>query len=181
MKKVLLSMVVIAGLAIGTTSCGKTKEAAKDSVEATKEAVKTTGDAVKNAANTAKDAVATGVVKVVIDRNDARKFNLSEIKVKAGQKVTLTLNHTGKMAKNVMGHNFLLLEKGVDVSKFATKAMAAKANDYIPAEGVIAHTALIGGGETTTVTFVAPAKGTYDFICSFPGHYGIMKGKFIVE
>ena len=40
---------------------------------------------------------------------------------------------------------------------------------------------LIGGGEETTVTFDAPAKGTYDFICSFPGHYALMKGKFIVE
>ena len=25
-----------------------------------------------------------------------------------------------------------------------------------------------------------PAKCTYDFICSFPGHSGLMKGKFIV-
>ncbi|MCA9748564.1 MAG: azurin, partial [Romboutsia sp.] len=23
--------------------------------------------------------------------------------------------------------------------------------------------------------------GTYDFMCSFPGHYSVMKGKFIVE
>ncbi|MEM6771051.1 MAG: plastocyanin/azurin family copper-binding protein, partial [Bacteroidota bacterium] len=27
----------------------------------------------------------------------------------------------------------------------------------------------------------APAAGEYDFICTFPGHYGVMKGKFIVE
>ncbi|HBX64839.1 MAG TPA: azurin, partial [Balneolaceae bacterium] len=26
-----------------------------------------------------------------------------------------------------------------------------------------------------------PEAGTYDFICSFPGHYALMKGKFIVE
>ena len=40
---------------------------------------------------------------------------------------------------------------------------------------------MIGGGQTTSITFTAPAAGTYDFICSFPGHSGLMKGKFIVE
>ena len=29
--------------------------------------------------------------------------------------------------------------------------------------------------------FLPPKKGVYDFICSFPGHYAMMKGKFIVE
>jgi azurin len=40
---------------------------------------------------------------------------------------------------------------------------------------------MLGGGETTTIAFTAPAAGTYDYICSFPGHYGMMKGKLIVE
>ncbi|MBT8261281.1 MAG: azurin, partial [Bacteroidia bacterium] len=38
-----------------------------------------------------------------------------------------------------------------------------------------------GGGQSTSVTFMAPEVGTYDFICSFPGHSALMKGKFIVE
>ena len=40
---------------------------------------------------------------------------------------------------------------------------------------------MIGGGETDVIEFPAPEKGTYEFLCSFPGHYGMMKGKFIVE
>jgi azurin len=80
-----------------------------------------------------------------------------------------------------MGHNFVLLTKGTDIAKFATAAMNAKATEYIPSKGVIAHTKLIGGGESTTIKFTVSAKGTYDFICSFPGHYAMMKGKFIVE
>ena len=51
MKRVLLSMVVLAGLAITTTSCGKAKDAAKNGIEATKDAAKATGDAVKDAAD----------------------------------------------------------------------------------------------------------------------------------
>lgn len=117
---------------------------------------------------------------IVINSDDQMKFDLSEIKVKAGEKIKLTLNHTGKLPKNAMGHNFVLLTKGTDVTTFSQAAMNAKDTEYIPAKGVLAHTNLIGGGESTTVEFTAPAKGTYDFICSFPGHYAMMKGKFIV-
>lgn len=114
--------------------------------------------------------------------NDQMKFDKSELKVKAGQKVTLNFKHTGKMSKDVMGHNFVLLKQGTDLADFATKAVKAKDNDYIPAgDEVIVHTKVLGGGENTSITFDAPEKGTYDFICSFPGHYSMMKGKFIVE
>ncbi|MFN4762913.1 azurin [Gillisia sp. Q332] len=125
--------------------------------------------------------VTAPVRTITLNSNDQMKFDKTEIRVKAGEKIKLTLNHTGKFAKNVMGHNFVLLEKGTDVAKFATAAMNNKATEYIPANGVLAHTKLIGGGESTTVEFTVPAKGTYDFICSFPGHYAMMKGKFIVE
>lgn len=125
--------------------------------------------------------VNSSVKTIVINSNDQMRFDTSEIKVKAGEKVRLTLNHTGKLPKTAMGHNFVLLQKGVDMADFAMKAMNAKASDYIPAKGVIAHTKLIGGGESTTIEFTAPAKGTYQFMCSFPGHYAMMKGKFIVE
>ncbi len=125
--------------------------------------------------------VTTPAKTIVINSNDQMRFDKSEIRVKAGEKIKLTLNHTGKLPKNAMGHNFVLLEKGVDMADFAMKAMNAKDNQYIPAKGVIAHTKLIGGGESTTIEFTAPAKGTYEFLCSFPGHYAMMKGKFIVE
>lgn len=123
------------------------------------------------------------VVEVLLTGNDQMKYNLKEIKVKAGQKVKLTLKHVGQLDENVMGHNFVLLKQGTDLAQFAQKAMAAKSNDYIPenTDKVIAHTEMIGGGEETTIEFEAPAAGTYDFICSFPGHYIQMQGKFIVE
>lgn len=121
-------------------------------------------------------------VEIVIEGNDQMKFNLSEIKVNAGDTVVLTLKHVGKLPKAAMGHNWVLLTKGTEVGTFAGKAMRARETDYIPeGDEIIVHTALIGGGEETTVEFVVPAKGEYDFICSFPGHFSLMKGKFIVE
>ncbi|WP_018624691.1 azurin [Kangiella aquimarina] len=120
---------------------------------------------------------------VVVNSNDAMKFDVSEIKVKAGEEIKLTLNHTGKLAKDVMGHNFVVLAQGTDVQAFANAAIQAKANDYIPEgnDSVLAHTKVIGGGESDTITFTLKEKGTYEFICSFPGHSFMMKGVIIVE
>lgn len=174
MKRIFLSTVL--GLAV-LASCNSGGEKApatpeKPAVEETKPeepvVVEETTDATANV--------------IELESNDKMQFNKAEIKVKAGQEVTLKLVHTGKMPKEAMGHNFVLLAQGTDLAEFAQKAMAAKATDYIPAgDAVLAHTKVIGGGESDEITFTAPAVGTYDFICSFPGHYSIMKGKFIVE
>lgn len=128
-------------------------------------------------------AVNGQVVEVSISGNDQMQFNKNEIRVKAGQTVRLTLNHVGEMSEKVMGHNWVLLKKGTDIPEFGNAAASAKENDYIPqgTDKVIAHTEIIGGGESVTIEFQAPEAGTYDFICSFPGHYALMKGKFIVE
>lgn len=123
-------------------------------------------------------------VNLALTGNDLMKFDKTEFTVKSGQEVTLTLRHIGKGNIQIMGHNFVLLNEGVAIPSFSAKAASAgKAKDWIPEGGkeVIAYTKMIGGGQSTTVTFTAPAAGTYDFICSFPGHSGLMKGKFIVE
>ena len=126
---------------------------------------------------------AKGVANVTITSNDGMRFDVRKINVSSGQKVRVTLTHTGKLDKRIMGHNVVFLTNGVKPSAFAVKAAAARDNDYIP-EGtteVIAHTKMIGGGETTVIEFIAPEAGTYNYICSFPGHYAMMKGKLIVE
>lgn len=124
-----------------------------------------------------------GVVQVNLTGDDMMKFNLNEIRVKAGETVRLTLKHVGQLPENAMGHNFVLLKQGTDVTDFGQKAATASGNDYIPegTNAVIANTEMIGGGEETTIEFTAPEAGTYDYICSFPGHYVQMRGKFIVE
>ncbi|MHB0755689.1 plastocyanin/azurin family copper-binding protein [Polaribacter sp. M15] len=119
---------------------------------------------------------------IILTSSDISRFSKEILKVKGGQKVKITLKHTGKLKKEVMGHNFVLLQKGVSMSSFARDAAKAVSNEYIPenSKDVIVHTKLIGGGEETTIEFDAPEVGTYRFICSFPGHYVSMKGKFVV-
>ena len=120
--------------------------------------------------------------EIILNSDDTMKFDQNILLVQAGKKITLTLNHTGKFDKSVMGHNFVLLKDGVDVSAFAQKASSARNSEYIPeGDEVIAYTKMLGGGESDTISFIAPESGFYTYICSFPGHWGLMKGKLIVK
>lgn len=124
---------------------------------------------------------------LAIEGNDQMKFNKSELTVEAGcTEVKLTLKHTGKMKKEIMGHNWLLTSTAdkATVTKAAEKA--GPKNGYIPVDkkGVLANTTLIGGGETTTVTFSTKGLkkgGDYTYVCTFPSHAALMHGKLIVK
>ena len=123
------------------------------------------------------------IVKITIKGDDMMRYNLDKIEVDAGQTIELTLIHTGKMSALSMGHNWVLLSAGTDKTAFAMEAMNAKNQNYIPQnmkDKVLAATKVIGGGESTTISFDAPEPGYYEFICSFPGHYGLMNGSFVV-
>ncbi len=164
---------VFALLTISATllvSCNKTQE---NEVVTTDAPVETVTD----------DASKQDTIQITLNSNDKMQYDLSEIDVYEGQTVILTLNHTGTMPKESMGHNFVLLKKDTDIDKFEEAAGKGQKDGYIPADtsDIIAHTNLIGGGESDSVTFMAPEKGTYDFLCSFPGHYSVMKGKFNVK
>jgi azurin len=84
-----------------------------------------------------------------------------------------------------MGHNWVLTTTA-NYMTVATAGQAAGPPGYMP-DGdprVIANTDLIGGGESSSVTFnlsgLEPG-GDYTYFCTFPGHYVLMKGKFIIE
>lgn len=176
MKKLIL--LFAATLAI---SCGDSKKEEKSDDFQIGGQEETTTPAETKTQTSNDDEVAT----ITITGNDQMKFNKNEIRVKAGQKVKLTLEHVGKMEKNVMGHNWTLLTKDADIAAVGQAAAAASDTDYIPADSgdqIIVHTKMLGGGESDTIEFDAPTEpGTYTFICTFPGHYALMQGKFIVE
>ncbi len=124
--------------------------------------------------------------EITINGNDQMQFDKKSFEVEAGKSVKLTLKHSGKLPKVAMGHNLVILKKGTNLTTWATKAMSAQANDYIPTdkpsqEQIFAKTKLLGGGESDTITFTAPDAGDYEFLCSFPGHFGVMKGKMTVK
>lgn len=123
-------------------------------------------------------------VEFNLTANDQMQYNLKAMVVKAGDKIKVNFENIGKMPIDKMGHNFILLKPNVDLATFAAKAVAAKDNNYIPAdetENIIVHSKLLGPGEKTVIEFDAPAQGTYKFVCSFPGHYITMQGNLIVR
>ena len=123
------------------------------------------------------------VITIELAGNDQMQYDQLFLQVDAGTRIKLTLTHTGKMAKAVMGHNFVLLKEGTNLGGFVKDALQAVDNDYVPADSdaIIAHTKMLGGGESDTIEFDAPAPGSYDYICTFPGHFAVMKGKLVVS
>jgi len=124
------------------------------------------------------------VCKLEITGTDAMQYDKKELAVAADcTQVELTLHHSGKLPAQAMGHNWVL-SKTSDVSGIASDGVAAGfANDHIKKGDtrVLAHTKIVGGGQTTSVTFPTSAlkKGeSYTYFCSFPGHSSIMKGAF---
>lgn len=115
--------------------------------------------------------------EVQIQADDKMRFDVTAFEVKPGQKISITLKNVGTTPKLSMGHNFLMLDRSVNeqnVTKFLDAASTEASHDYVPpsSKEVLAHTKLLGPGETDTVTFNAPQiPGEYLYLCSFPGHY----------
>ena len=122
--------------------------------------------------------------KLEISGNDQMQYDKQELTAPASCKeITVSLHHSGKLPKEAMGHNWVLVS-GPDLGAVATAGMGAGlANNYIAPgdKRVLAHTKTIGGGETTSVTFptsILKPGGDYKYQCTFPGHNALMHGTF---
>ncbi len=129
---------------------------------------------------------ASAVVEVEITASDTMKYSLNRIEAKPGQDVKVTLTNMGSMPKAAMGHNFVLLKKGVDPKEVVDAGVTAAATDYIApsmADKIIAHTKLLGPKQSEELNFKAPTEpGEYTFVCTFPAHFlSGMKGVLVVK
>lgn len=122
-----------------------------------------------------------------IEGNDAMQYNVGSITLPTScGKFTIILKHAGKMPVAAMGHN-VVIAKAADVQAVTADGTAAgAAANYVKVDDarVIAHTKLVGGGESTSVTFPTSkikTGGPYEFFCSFPGHAVMMKGTIAVQ
>ena len=148
-------------------------------------AVAPSNDAAPSAASTPADAKPAAVVEncsTTIEGNDAMQFNVGSITVPAScSDFTIHLRHTGTMPATAMGHN-VVVSLASDRQAIASEgAQAGQDAAYVkPGDSrVIAHSEIVGGGETTSVTFKTSqlqGSGPYEFFCSFPGHWTVMRG-----
>ncbi len=132
----------------------------------------------------ARIAHAADPCQLEISGNDQMQYDKQVLGVPPScTQVTLTLHHAGKLPREAMGHNWVLVN-AADFNAVANAGMGAGlANDYLQPgdKRVLAHTKIVGGGQSTSITFptsVLKPGGDYRYLCTFPGHNALMRGTF---
>lgn len=126
------------------------------------------------------DPVASGPVALSVGaEGETLTFDTVSLTAASGSEVTITFNNPS--ANN--SHNLVIVQDGTKDAVAADGTAAGPDNNWVlPGDArVIANTVLLGPGGTGDVTFTAPAPGTYQFVCTFPGHNFTMFGEFIVN
>jgi azurin len=125
--------------------------------------------------------------EITITGNDAMQFDVKSFEANVQQSLRLTFKNIGSMPKIAMGHNLVILKKDISAITFGQKVLASggSATNPLPKSllgDVIASTKLLGPGESEVVIFKAPNEtGEYEYVCTFPGHFAMMRGKMIVR
>ena len=112
-------------------------------------------------------------------KGDALQFSVADMFATAGSEVSVTFTNSS----SVNSHNWALVENGTKDAVSADGTGAGPGNNWLPVDDsrVIGNTMVLSPGQSDTATFTAPAAGTYQFVCTFPGHNFTMFGDFIVN
>tara|TARA_B100000035_G_scaffold231523_1_gene199690 strand:- start:1592 stop:1942 length:351 start_codon:yes stop_codon:yes gene_type:complete len=113
---------------------------------------------------------------------DKRKISVDS----SCEKFVINFEHKGKMPIAAGGHNVVIIktENFNTVVKKIDMKLGAETGFLPETPEVLAKTAIIGGGSKATLTIDTSKLekgGSYQFICSFPGHYAVMRGTLEVS
>lgn len=110
-------------------------------------------------------------------------FAPRELRVRAGQKVRLVLDNP-----DLMQHNLVLVDRGAEqeIGELADKLAAdpkGMERAYVPDSPKVLHaTPLVEPNGKAELVFDAPKiPGRYPYLCTFPGHWRVMRGVLIVD
>jgi azurin len=111
---------------------------------------------------------------------DDMRYDLSEITVSAGTTVKLIL--INESTDSSMQHNFVLIRRGFSQEIADEGLKAGPEKNYVSNHPeVLVFTKMLKPGEQTELLFKAPSKAEYQYICTYPGHFSKMNGRFFVE
>tara|TARA_B100000900_G_scaffold265733_1_gene226733 strand:+ start:769 stop:1293 length:525 start_codon:yes stop_codon:yes gene_type:complete len=116
--------------------------------------------------------------------DDKMRFELldvNEMNVKPGSKVKITLINEGTDPSMI--HNIVFVKMNTR-KEVALESVAAGPDNGFVAKGnsnVIAYSPMAQPGETVSFEFTAPKEGSYEYLCTYPGHSDMMKGWLYVE
>jgi azurin len=111
-------------------------------------------------------------------------FDVTRFEVQAGQPVRIDFTNPDATA-----HNIVIVapgaeeEIGLAANEMAKNPKEAKRGQYVPKSKKVLHaTRMIAPLSATALRFTAPKKpGDYPYLCTFPGHWIIMKGVMVVK
>lgn len=187
MKKLLISTILMSFVFM-LAACGGGGDSAEQTTEDTSMAE--TDDGVRTVELVGVDdlrfAVAEAGDGVVTSGSSGQFMIVESIEASPGEELRVSLRTVSNLPPTAMSHNFVLLSQDADADQFARASLQAADNEYISPEyeeWVLAATDMLGNGESDSITFTVPEEpGTYQFICTFPGHYsGGMVGTLVVE
>ena len=114
------------------------------------------------------------------------KLSVTQITTAPGERLRIVPAVTGTMPKSVMGHKSWCCRREPTPQVFVKASAMARNSGFVApalAPQILAATALAGGRDTVEVSYDVPkARGSHDFVCTFPGHYlAGMRGVLVVK
>jgi len=111
-------------------------------------------------------------------------FDVTRFEVKSGQSIRIDFINPDATA-----HNLVIVAPGSEeeigqaANEMAKDPKAAQKGQFVPkSKKVIQATRMVAPLSAESLRFVAPKKsGEYPYLCTFPGHWVIMKGKMVVK
>jgi azurin len=173
MKKITVCILVVFAFLFSCKKSDGNQNSQKESIKIPKEDPVATIPGIENM---------TFTDSIKLTAGEDMRFDKELFRVKRGKKITLTFKNLGP--KTGMVHNVVVLTDDLDLADFGDEASKAKDKQYIPlkfSKSIIAHTGMVSGQESETIEFTLREPGVFDFICSFPGHWGTMQGKIVAE
>lgn len=115
-------------------------------------------------------------ITITIGVKPGLKYDIEKFGVKPNAKVKLVFVNNDDMQHNLL----VVMPKAADeVGEMALKlGLDGAAMNYVPqSKKILYHTKLLQPRSKETIYFTAPAKeGNYEYVCTYPGHYMIMRG-----
>lgn len=111
------------------------------------------------------------------------RFSQKELKAKAGEQITIRFQNMDSIP-----HNFVLCKPGtLETVGMASSMMLANPKiaemHYVPeTDDVLHYSPMLYTRSVYEMNITAPAEsGIYPYMCTFPGHWAVMKGTLIIE
>lgn len=114
---------------------------------------------------------------VVTAAQNAMRFETTRIEAPEGATVRLVMDNETSTSPAML-HNVVVLATGADIEAIGRAAVGT--DGYVPDDpDVLVATPLARPRGKTAVVFTMPPAGEYPYVCTYPGHYVLMRGVLV--